>query len=59
MTEIGRKELFAMSAGQLSDKQLEIYEFVVDFTRREGFPPSVREIGAAVACVPRPRSIPI
>lgn len=32
----------------LTSKQAEIYDFIQRFTREEGYPPSVREIGAAV-----------
>ncbi len=32
----------------LSDKQLEIYQFILRFTREHGYPPSMREIGPAV-----------
>ena len=30
-----------------SSKQTEIYEFILQYTRDHGYPPSVREIGAA------------
>ena len=33
---------------QLSPKQTRIYEFILSFTEQNGYPPSVREIGAAV-----------
>ena len=32
----------------LTPKQAEIYDFIQVFTRKHGYPPSVREIGAAV-----------
>lgn len=32
----------------LTPKQREIYEFIMDFSRERGYPPSVREIGQAV-----------
>ena len=32
----------------LTRKQKEIYEFILAFTGEHGYPPSVREIGAAV-----------
>ena len=32
----------------LSGKQAQIYEFIIQYTKEQGFPPSVREIGAAV-----------
>lgn len=34
--------------GNLTVKQQRIYDFIQDFTARHGYPPSVREIGAAV-----------
>ncbi len=37
-----------MTAGQLTDRQREILQFIVDEQRDRGFPPSVREIGLAV-----------
>ena len=37
-----------MTPGQLSDRQREILQFIVDQQRTRGFPPSVREIGLAV-----------
>ena len=37
-----------MNRRKLSDKQREIYEFILSSTREKGFPPSVREIGEAV-----------
>ena len=37
-----------MAPVKLSEKQLEIFEYLQDFTRKHGFPPSVREIGEAV-----------
>ena len=37
-----------MGDGQLSERQREILQFIVDEQRSRGFPPSVREIGAAV-----------
>jgi len=42
-----QKEGIAMPV-PLSPKQAEIYEFILQFTRTHGYPPSVREIGAAV-----------
>ena len=35
-------------AAPLSSKQAEIYQFILQYTRDHGYPPSVREIGAAV-----------
>lgn len=35
-------------AAPLTPKQAEIYEFILQFTREHGYPPSVREIGVAV-----------
>lgn len=35
-------------AAPLTPKQAEIYEFILQFTREHGYPPSVREIGEAV-----------
>lgn len=32
----------------LTPKQAEIYDFILQYTREHGYPPSVREIGAAV-----------
>lgn len=32
----------------LTSKQAEIYDFILQYTRANGYPPSVREIGAAV-----------
>lgn len=37
-----------MTAAQLTDRQREILQFIVDQQRERGFPPSVREIGLAV-----------
>ena len=37
-----------MTAGQLTDRQREILQFIIDEQRDRGFPPSVREIGLAV-----------
>ena len=37
-----------MSPSQLTDRQREILQFIVDQQRERGFPPSVREIGLAV-----------
>lgn len=37
-----------MAPIKLSDKQLEIFEYIQSFTHERGFPPSVREIGEAV-----------
>ena len=33
----------------LTRKQQQIYDFILEFTNRHGYPPSVREIGAAVS----------
>lgn len=33
---------------ELTPKQQEIYDFIVQFTQENGYPPSVREIGQAV-----------
>ncbi|MCI5704382.1 transcriptional repressor LexA [Candidatus Pseudoscillospira sp. SGI.172] len=35
-------------AAPLTPKQAEIYDFILQYTRTQGYPPSVREIGAAV-----------
>ena len=35
-------------AAPLSSKQAEIYQFILQYTRDHGYPPSVREIGEAV-----------
>ncbi|MCI9264144.1 MAG: transcriptional repressor LexA [Oscillospiraceae bacterium] len=35
-------------AAPLTPKQAEIYEFILQFTKEHGYPPSVREIGLAV-----------
>lgn len=35
-------------AAPLTPKQAEIYEFILQFTKEHGYPPSVREIGFAV-----------
>jgi len=35
-------------ASELTPKQAEIYQFILQFTQAHGYPPSVREIGAAV-----------
>ena len=32
----------------LTPKQQKIYDYILDFTAEHGYPPSVREIGAAV-----------
>ena len=37
-----------MKENKISKKQLEILEFIQKATRENGFPPSVREIAAAV-----------
>lgn len=37
-----------MATGKLSEKQLEILEYMRSFTQEHGFPPSVREVGEAV-----------
>ena len=34
--------------GNLTPKQQRIYDFIQDFAAQHGYPPSVREIGAAV-----------
>ena len=31
----------------LTRKQQQIYDFILEFTNRHGYPPSVREVGAA------------
>lgn len=36
-----------VARGVLTDKQRRVYEFICDYLRRNGFPPTVREIGAA------------
>ena len=35
-------------AAPLTPKQAEIYDFILQYTRTQGYPPSVREICAAV-----------
>lgn len=37
-----------MSRGRLGKRQLAIYELIRSYTKEHGYPPSVREIGAAV-----------
>lgn len=37
-----------MSKDKLSKRQIAIYEYICAYTKERGFPPSVREIGAAV-----------
>jgi len=37
-----------MTMGNLTPKQQRIYDFIQDFAAQHGYPPSVREIGAAV-----------
>ena len=37
-----------MSRDTLSKRQLAIYDYICSYTKERGFPPSVREIGAAV-----------
>lgn len=37
-----------MAKGKLSKRQTSIYEFICSYTTEHGYPPSVREIGAAV-----------
>lgn len=37
-----------MALAKLSEKQMEIFEYIQAFSRENGFPPSVREIGEAV-----------
>ena len=37
-----------MATTKLSNKQIEIFEYMQSFTKEHGFPPSVREIGEAV-----------
>lgn len=37
-----------MALPKLSDKQMEIFEYIQSFSKEHGFPPSVREIGEAV-----------
>ena len=34
--------------GKLTARQQNIYDFILTFTQEHGYPPSVREIGAAV-----------
>ena len=33
---------------KLTKKQQEVYDYILSFTTQHGYPPSVREIGAAV-----------
>ncbi len=37
-----------MSRDKLSKRQMAIYDYICSYTKERGFPPSVREIGAAV-----------
>lgn len=37
-----------MAKGKISKRQMSIYEFICSYTNEHGYPPSVREIGAAV-----------
>ncbi len=37
-----------MSRGKISKRQQSIYDFICQYTRSHGYPPSVREIGTAV-----------
>lgn len=37
-----------MARGKIGKRQLAIYEFICSYTEEHGYPPSVREIGAAV-----------
>jgi repressor LexA len=37
-----------MARDKLSKRQMAIYEYICTYTREKGYPPSVREIGAAV-----------
>lgn len=37
-----------MARNSLSKRQMAIYEYICDYTRERGYPPSVREIGSAV-----------
>ena len=37
-----------MARDRLSKRQMAIYEYICSYTRERGYPPSVREIGAAV-----------
>lgn len=37
-----------MAKGKISKRQMSIYEFICTYTNEHGYPPSVREIGAAV-----------
>ena len=34
--------------GKMGQKQQEVYEYILSFSKKHGYPPSVREIGAAV-----------
>lgn len=38
-----------MAKGRLSDRQRRMLDFIVSFTEENGYPPSIREIGSAVA----------
>lgn len=42
---------------KLTKMQQKIYDYIAETTRQQGYPPSVREIGEAVACAHRPRYI--
>ena len=44
----GRCEEDNMARDKLSKRQMAIYEYICSYTKERGYPPSVREIGAAV-----------
>ena len=46
-----------MPKGKLSKRQTAIYEYICSYTDRHGYPPSVREIGAAVNLASSPSTV--
>src|SRR3989442_1262190 len=44
--------MFAKEAAMLTQRQQEIWDFLVGYTDQHGYPPTVREIGAAVGLAP-------
>src|SRR5207245_3714363 len=42
------EHMFAKEAAMLTQRQQEIWDFLVGYTDQHGYPPTVREIGAAV-----------
>ncbi len=43
-----------MPKGKLSKRQAAIYEYICSYTDQHGYPPSVREIGAAANAISIP-----